>query len=40
MDFQLSEDQRAFADMVQGLFNDYCSDDQLRAHDLSGVGSM
>jgi alkylation response protein AidB-like acyl-CoA dehydrogenase len=35
MDFQLSEDQRAFADMAQGLFNDYCSDDQLRAHDLS-----
>ncbi|BDI06211.1 acyl-CoA dehydrogenase family protein [Sphaerotilus microaerophilus] len=40
MDFQLSEDQRAFADMAQGLFNDYCSDDQLRAHDLSGAGSM
>lgn len=37
MDFQLTEDQRAFADMAQSLFADYCSDDQLRAHDLSGA---
>ena len=36
MDFQLTEEQRAFADMAQGLFADYCSDDQLRAHDESG----
>lgn len=37
MDFQLTEEQRAFADMAQSLFADYCSDDQLRAHDLSGL---
>jgi len=36
MDFQLSEDQRAFADMAQSLFADYCSDDKLREHDGSG----
>jgi 3-oxocholest-4-en-26-oyl-CoA dehydrogenase beta subunit len=36
MDFQLTEDQRAFADMAQGLFADFCSDDQLREHDTSG----
>ena len=36
MDFQLTPDQRAFADMAQGLFADYGSDDQLRQHDLSG----
>jgi 3-oxocholest-4-en-26-oyl-CoA dehydrogenase beta subunit len=36
MDFQLSFDQRAFADMAQGLFADYCADDQLREHDTSG----
>ncbi|MBS0467148.1 MAG: acyl-CoA/acyl-ACP dehydrogenase [Proteobacteria bacterium] len=40
MDFQLTEDQRAFADMAQGLFADYCSDDQLRAHDVSGAPFM
>ncbi|WP_404302882.1 acyl-CoA dehydrogenase family protein [Alicycliphilus denitrificans] len=40
MDFQLTEDQRAFSDMAQGLFADYCSDDQLRAHDTSGVPFM
>ena len=36
MDFQLSEDQRAFADMAQSLFADYCTDDKLREHDTSG----
>ena len=36
MDFKLSDDQRAFADMAQGLFADYCADDKLRAHDVSG----
>ena len=36
MDFQLSEDQRAFADMAQSLFADYCTDDKLREHDASG----
>lgn len=35
MNFQLSEDQHAFAEMASGLFADYCSDDQLRAHDAS-----
>jgi alkylation response protein AidB-like acyl-CoA dehydrogenase len=35
MDFRLDDDQRAFADMAQGLFADFCGDDQLRAHDLS-----
>ena len=36
MDFQLTEDQRAFADMAQSLFADYCTDDKLREHDASG----
>lgn len=40
MDFQLSEDQRAFADMAQGLFADFCTDDKLRAHDTSGQPYM
>jgi len=40
MDFQLTDDQRAFADMAQGLFADFASDDQLRAHDLSGKPYM
>ena len=40
MDFQLSEDQRAFADMAQGLFADFCNDEQLRAHDVSGAPYM
>ena len=40
MDFQLTEDQRAFADMAQSLFADFCSDDQLRAHDTSGAPFM
>lgn len=40
MDFQLSEDQSAFADMAQSLFADYCTDDKLRAHDMSGAPFM
>jgi 3-oxocholest-4-en-26-oyl-CoA dehydrogenase beta subunit len=36
MQFELTEDQRAFADMAQSLFADFCSDDQLREHDVSG----
>ncbi|MGH8830823.1 MAG: acyl-CoA dehydrogenase family protein [Polaromonas sp.] len=40
MNFELSEDQRAFADMASGLFADFCSDDQLRAHDASGAPFM
>lgn len=40
MDFKLTDDQRAFADMAQGLFADFCNDDQLRAHDVSGQPFM
>ncbi|WP_020653329.1 acyl-CoA dehydrogenase family protein [Massilia niastensis] len=40
MDFQLTEDQRAFADIAQALFADYCSDEQLRAFDASGQPYM
>ncbi len=40
MNFELTEDQRAFAEMASGLFADYCSDDQLRAHDVSGAPFM
>ena len=40
MDFQLTEDQRAFADTAQSLFADFCNDDQLRSHDTSGAPFM
>jgi alkylation response protein AidB-like acyl-CoA dehydrogenase len=40
MDFQLSDDQRAFADMASCLFADFCGDEQQRAHDLSGAPFM
>ncbi len=40
MNFDLSEDQRAFAEMASGLFADYCGDEQLRAHDASGAPFM
>ena len=40
MDFQLTEDQRAFADMAQSLFADFCTDDKLREHDTSGQPYM
>lgn len=40
MNFELSEDQRAFADMAGGLFADFCSDDQLREHDACGMPFM
>jgi len=40
MNFTLSEDQSAFAEMASGLFADFCSDDQLRAHDESGAPFM
>lgn len=33
MDFNLNQDQQAFADSARALFADYCSDEQLRAHD-------
>lgn len=40
MNFELSEDQRAFAEMASGLFADFCGDDQLRDHDASGAPFM
>ena len=40
MNFDLSEDQRAFADMASGLFTDFCSDDRLREHDASSEPFM
>ncbi|WP_417285292.1 acyl-CoA dehydrogenase family protein [Comamonas sp.] len=40
MDFSLSEDQRAFADMAQSLFADFCTDEKLREHDTSGQPFM
>ena len=40
MNFELSEDQRAFADMASGLFADFCGDEQLRAHDVSTAPFM
>lgn len=36
MDFQLSDDQRAIAEMAGSLFGDLCSDDRLRAFTTSG----
>lgn len=35
MNFQLTEDQRAFADSARALFEDHCSAEVLRAHDCS-----
>lgn len=40
MNFQLTEDQRAFSDTANALFSDYCSDEQLRAFDASGLPFM
>lgn len=40
MDFNLTDDQRAFADSAQALFADYCADDALREFDLSGKPYM
>lgn len=40
MNFELTEDQRAFADMANGLFADYCGDEQLREHDASRAPFM
>lgn len=40
MDFQLTDDQRAIADMAGSLFSDLCSDDRLRAFDTSGESFM
>jgi alkylation response protein AidB-like acyl-CoA dehydrogenase len=35
MNFQFTEDQQAFAESARKLFEDHCSDEQLRAHDRS-----
>ncbi|MBL0296529.1 MAG: acyl-CoA/acyl-ACP dehydrogenase [Betaproteobacteria bacterium] len=40
MDFNLNADQQAFADSARALFADYCSDEQLRAHDSGGEPFM
>ena len=36
MDFQLSEDQRAYADTAHDVFADFCSDEQMQRFDKSG----
>ena len=36
MNFDLSEEQRAIADMATSVFADYCNDDQIRAFWESG----
>jgi 3-oxocholest-4-en-26-oyl-CoA dehydrogenase beta subunit len=36
MNFELSDDQRAFSDTAHALFADYCGDEQLREFDASG----
>ncbi len=40
MDFQLTDDQRAIADMAGSLFGDLCTDDRLRAFDTAGEPFM
>ena len=40
MDFELSEDQRAIAQMADGLFVDHCHDDYMRQWDTSGEAMM
>jgi alkylation response protein AidB-like acyl-CoA dehydrogenase len=40
MNFNLSDEQRAFADSAQALFADHCGDEQLRAFDASGEPFM
>ncbi|HEU0197564.1 MAG TPA: acyl-CoA dehydrogenase family protein, partial [Nevskiaceae bacterium] len=40
MDFNLNEDDRAFAESARTLFSGHCDDDALRAHDLSGAPYM
>lgn len=40
MNFDLTDDQRAFADSARAIFADYCDDDQLRAFDLGGAPYM
>ncbi|UTW12280.1 acyl-CoA dehydrogenase family protein [Marinobacterium rhizophilum] len=40
MDFSLSEEQRAIADMATGLFTDFCTDERLRDFDETGATQM
>ncbi|MBV0931729.1 acyl-CoA dehydrogenase family protein [Marinobacterium weihaiense] len=40
MDFTLTEDQRAIAEMAQGLFQDFCTDERMREFDQSGATIM
>lgn len=40
MDFNLTEDQRAIAEMADGLFKDFCTDERLREFDESGSSMM
>ncbi|MHC8318694.1 acyl-CoA dehydrogenase family protein [Pseudomonas sp. LB3P31] len=40
MDFEFSEDQRAIAQMADGLFVDHCHDDYMRQWDTSGEPMM
>ncbi|HAV36174.1 MAG TPA: acyl-CoA dehydrogenase, partial [Massilia sp.] len=40
MNFEPSEDARAFADTAQALFADYCGDEQLRSFDAGGAPYM
>lgn len=40
MDFKLTEEQSAIADMANSLFTDTCTDDFFRAYDESGQGTM
>ncbi|MFJ3367035.1 acyl-CoA dehydrogenase family protein [Pseudomonas sp. NPDC086251] len=40
MDFELSEDQRAIAQMADGIFVDHCHDDYMRQWDTSGEPMM
>lgn len=40
MDFSLTDDQRAVADMAESVFRDYCTDDRMREFDLSAEPFM
>lgn len=40
MDFELTDDQRAIAQMASQVFSDYCTDERLRDEDLSGEPFM
>jgi alkylation response protein AidB-like acyl-CoA dehydrogenase len=40
MDFELTEDQRAIAQMASNVFTDYCTDERLRNADLNGQPFM